>query len=107
MCETYTARVRSVRAAKIALVTSSSGSGIVRAHVAGARLRAHVLPREVARAVLQVGRQDLVTRLQVERARRHVHARRRVLDEGQVVRLRADVVRQRGSRVREQAAQAA
>ena len=69
--------------------------------------RAHALPREHARAVLEIRRQHLVARLQVERARGEVHARRRVLDEGQIVRTRADVRAECGAGLGEQRVEAA
>ncbi len=52
---------------------------------------AEPLPREDACSVLEVRREHLVARLQVECAGRHVHARGRVLDEREVVALRPDV----------------
>ena len=68
---------------------------------------AHALPREHARAVLEVRRQDLVAGFQVERPSRHVHAGGGVLDEGQVVAPRADEGAELAPRLREQGAEAA
>jgi len=72
------------------------------AHVARARAFAHPLPGVVARAVLEVGRQDLVARLQTDGARRDVHAGAGVRHEGEVVGRGSDVCPERRPRLREQ-----
>ncbi len=53
--------------------------------VAGAGLGAKVIPRHVQRAVLEVGRQDLIARLQRQRAGDHIEAGGGVGDECEVV----------------------
>jgi len=63
--------------------------------------RAQRPPRENARAVLDVRAQHLVVGTQPERARRDVHARGRVLDEGEVVAVRTDEGAELCPRVRE------
>jgi hypothetical protein len=59
-------------------------------HITRSRVRTHVLPCEVAAAVLEVAREHLVAFAQVERAGGHVHAGRRIGNEGEVVELGAD-----------------
>ena len=65
------------------------------------------VPREVARAVFQVGCEDLVARPQLERARGEVDAGRRVLDKGDVLRRAADVTGEGCAGLVERAGQAA
>jgi len=58
-----------------------------RLHIA----RAGALPREVARAVLEVRREHFVAGLQPDRARRDVHTRAGVRDEREAVGVGADI----------------
>jgi hypothetical protein len=53
------------------------------------------VPGEVAGAVLEIGREDLVAGMEVERAGGKIDAGRRVLDEGEILRRAADVVGKR------------
>ena len=84
------------------LVRARDGQRDRRTHVARAEVAADVLPREVERAVLEVGREHLVARLQADGQRGDVHARRRVRDEDEVVGIGADVGAERRARIREQ-----
>src|SRR5207249_3546182 len=59
------------------------------------------------RAVLEIGRQDFVTRLETDRAGRDVDARTRVRDEDEIVGVGADVVPERRPRLCEQPLEAA
>ena len=63
-----------------------------------AEVSANMLPGEVERTVFEVGRQHLVARLQAERPRRDIDRSSRVLDEDQIVRIRAYVSTERGAR---------
>ena len=69
------------------------------ADVARAGALAQPFPCEVAGAVLESRGEDLVGGTQLERPRSDVHAGRRVLDERQVPRRRADIGREGGPRL--------
>jgi len=63
---------------------------------------ADIAPRVVARSVLEVGRQHLLSGLEIERLGGEIDAGRRVLDECEVVRPRPQVGAELGARTREQ-----
>jgi hypothetical protein len=78
-----------------------------RPEVVRARVVADPVPHQVARAVFQVGREDLVAWPQVERAGSEVDAGRGVLDEREISIRAADVTGEGRARLVEQAGQAA
>jgi hypothetical protein len=61
-----------------------------------------VLPGQVERAVLEVGRQNFVVFPQSDRPRHEIQARRRVGNEDEIVRIGSDVRAQRHARFAEQ-----
>jgi hypothetical protein len=65
-----------------------------------------VLPGEVARAVLEIRRQNFVARLKVEGSRCDVHAGGRVLEEDEIVRRSTDESGELGARRLEDLGQA-
>jgi hypothetical protein len=69
----------------------------VRADVA----RGEVLEEQVVRPVLEIRREHLVIRPELQRARRRVHRRGRVRNEDEVVRRCSDVGGERGARLRQ------
>jgi hypothetical protein len=77
------------------------------AYIACAGPLAHALPGEVAGAVLEIRGKDLVARLEIERSGGHIHACRRVRNEGEVVRGRADERPELGARLCEEIGYAA
>ena len=91
-------------------IVDSRGRPRVDLDVAGAGALAHVAPEQFVAAVLLRGGDDLVTRPQVERAGDHVDGHRRVRDEHEVVRTRANVgskpLARRADQLREAAPQA-
>src|SRR5579864_2277991 len=75
-------------------------------HVARAAPPAPMLPGEVARSVLKVSRQHLVTRRKPKRTGDDVDTRGRILDKRQVLGPGADEIGERTARLYEQVVQA-
>jgi len=76
-------------------------------HVACACVSAHVIPREIERAVLEIRAQHFVARLQVERPRCDVDTRGHVRNEDKVVRISRNVCGERSARVGKQSVEPA
>src|SRR5947208_271942 len=104
------ARVRGVTPAQTVSTISSAvvtGSRIGVRTYRAPKSPADVLPGEVERAVLEVGRQHLVAGLQAEWPGRDVDSGRRVRNEDEIVRVRAHIGSKLGPGLCQQSIQAA